>query len=55
MSFIKEYEKEIPSRPYRIYWHGRFLRSYVSLVDFKNGVKFYTGFLIAISGKVVAL
>lgn len=49
MSFIKEYEKEVPERPYRIHWHGNFLRSYDNVDDFKAGIKFFSGFLIAIT------
>lgn len=49
MRFTKNYEKEIPERPYRIHWHGHFLRSYDNINDFHAGIKFFNAFLIEIT------
>lgn len=46
---IKDYELDIPERPYKIYWHGKFLRSYDVYDDFKRGLRFFRGFLIDIT------
>ena len=49
----KDYELEISSRPYRIYWHKRFLRSYNNIEDYEKGIKFFKGFLINISYNII--
>ena len=46
--FTKEYDKETIDRPYHIHWHGKFLRSYVSLEDVLRAEKFFNSFLVAI-------
>lgn len=48
----KDYELNIPERPYKIFWHGKFLRSYDNKNDFDMGVKFFSGFLIEITTKI---
>lgn len=50
-SLIKDYDKDIPERPFKIYWHGKFLRSYSCENEFKQGLKFFSGFLIEITFK----
>lgn len=51
MNLIKDYELEVPERPFKIYWHGKFLRSYDRRDDFERGVQFFNGFLIDITTK----
>lgn len=46
---IKEYELNIAERPFKIFWHGKFLRSYTNETEFKQGLKFFSGFLIEIT------
>lgn len=46
---IKDYELDIPERPYKIYWHGKFLRSYDNYDSFEIGLKFFSGFLINVT------
>lgn len=48
---IKDYELNIPERPFKIFWHGRFLRSHTDENEFKNGLKFFSGFLVEITYK----
>lgn len=50
---MKEYEREINSRPYRIYWHNKFLRSYETQEDMENGLLFFNKFLISITHKLI--
>lgn len=40
-------------KPFRIYWHGKFLRAYNTKSDMLNGVKFFTAFLLNITYKQV--
>ena len=47
---LKNYELNIPERPYKIYWHGKFLRSFIHKEDFDSCIKFFKGFLIEITG-----
>lgn len=47
---VKEWELDIPEREYKIYWHGKFLRSFDKEDDFKKCIKFFKGFLINITG-----
>ena len=51
MNLIKPYELDIPERPFKIYWHNKFLRSYDNRADFEAGVKFFNCFLIEITTK----
>lgn len=51
---IKEYELNIAEREYKIYWHGRFLRSYDNDTDFKLGLIFFRQFLICITGEYIS-
>lgn len=44
--WVRLEEQYTPLRPYRIYWHGMFLRNYDNLTDFENNLKFFTGFLL---------
>lgn len=50
---IKDYEQEIESRPYRIYWHNKFLRSYETKEELEKGLLFFNKFLVSITYKVV--
>jgi len=47
--FLKDFEQDIPERPFKIYWHGRFLRSYKDAEEFRNSVAFFNLFLIEIT------
>jgi vacuolar-type H+-ATPase subunit I/STV1 len=47
---LKDYEKDISERPYKIYWHGKFLRSFIYKEDYDSCIKFFKGFLIEITG-----
>ena len=46
---VKEFEKEIESRPFRIYWHNKFLRSYETEKEMNDGLNFFNKFLISIT------
>lgn len=50
--YEKDYELEIPERPYRIYWHGKFLRSYDNLTDLNKGLDFFKSMLICVTANV---
>jgi len=50
---IKDYELEILERPYHVYWHGKFLRSYITKDACLTAVKFFNSFLIAIEHRKV--
>lgn len=52
MNFIKPEEMDVQERPFKIYWHNRFLRSYITCEDLENGLKFFNQFLIAITTNV---
>lgn len=55
LEIINDYEQEIPSRPHRIHWHGKFLRSYSDEEAFEQGIKFFSGFLIDITHHTVEI
>jgi len=45
---IKDYELETLDRPHHVYWHGRFLRSYLTKDECLTAVKFFSSFLLDI-------
>ena len=47
--WVKPEEKLTSVRPFIIYWHGVFLRSYDNIIDLENNVKFYKSFLLCIT------
>lgn len=53
MSLVKDYELEIPERPYRLFWHNRFLRSFDNKNDLKNCFLFFKRFLVNIKCKKI--
>lgn len=50
--FKLAYNTEVPSRPFRIHWHGKFLRSYTTRQELEQGLKFFKSFLLNIESRV---
>ena len=46
--FLKPYEMEVTERPYHIFWHGVFLRSYADKEEFDKNLLWYKSFLLCI-------
>jgi hypothetical protein len=53
--FLKPYEMEVTERPYHIFWHGVFLRSYADKEEFDKNLLWYKSFLLCILLILLAL
>jgi hypothetical protein len=51
--FAKPEELETSDRPFRVHWHGRFLRSWKTMEELKDSLNFFNSFLIEITHKEV--